>query len=553
MANLDFFTKISNSYHGAALTSVLPTMADNHANMFVASQPASSGMERPSSNRTTWFALSVLCGLAFLVRVYRINYDPVWFDEAATIGIARLNFNDLFGEMARLESSPAGYYVIAKIWGGLFGLQIVPLRLLSAVVGALAIIPLWLATRDIAGARAAWLAAGLLALATTHIRLSQDARTYTLLFLPATLALLLVIRLGLHSAVNRYALGQVLLLGLVQGSMLWLHGTAPFILLGLNACLFITACFGSLGPRSALILVIAADGVTGLVGLMPIIHAVSHLLQPQFVDRWIDEPDVLETARLYGRALVAPFLHGVSNVAGGVYATLMAFAAFIAVRHRNPALLGLLAMLVVSGLALPLVSNVVPILLDRTVLFLLAPLLVVISVATGNLPKPAFLAVGGVLLVLQAIGVVNYQSLAIRKEQWPNVAAALHGRVGNDSVIVVTEGAFAAIALEIPMRALGDTPRVIVAPPTAVMEQFAASRLAKAPLLNPASLCSVLNGASEVWVVTRGLPETVVDDPGYSSRYQIVEALRAAGATKTATPENVDHFLIDRWIGPHCN
>lgn len=499
-----------------------------------------------------WCGVIALCGVAFLVRLYRIDHDPAWFDEAATIGIAMLNFSDLFGEMARLESSPAGYYVIAKLWGSVFGLDPLPLRLLSAIAGALSIIPIWLVARDIGGHRAAWLAAGMLALAATHIRLSQDARTYAPLFLPVSVAVLITVRLGLQRAMDRMALRYVVLLGLAQGGMLWLHSTVPFILLGLNACLFVTASRSSLGFRNATILVIAVNVITGLVGLLPLIHAVSHLLQPQFVDRWIDEPDILDALQLYGRTLIAPFLNWGSYGSGIVYAALLAFASFTALRRRQPALSGLLAMLVVSGSALPLVSNFVPVLLDRTVMFLLAPLLVVVSAATANLPKPAFMAVGGILLTLQAIGTVNYQSLAIRKEQWPAVAAALHGRVGSDSVIVVTEGAFAAIALQIPMQELGDAPRIIVAPPTAVMEQFAAARLVKVPLLNPSDLCSVLGGATEVWVITRGLPENVAEDPGYSSRPGIVQALRAAGATRSPTTEDVDHFTVDRWTQPRC-
>lgn len=499
-----------------------------------------------------WCGIIALCGLAFLVRLYRIDYDPAWFDEAATIGIATLSFGDLFGEMARLESSPAGYYVTAKLWGYLFGLDPVPLRLLSAIAGVLSIIPIWLVARDIGGQRAAWLAAGLLALAATHIRFSQDARTYALLFLPVSIALLITVRLGLHATMDRVALRYVVLLGLVQGSMLWLHSTAPFILLGLNACLFTTASFTFRGFRRAAILVIAVNVITGLVGIVPIIHAVSHLLQPQFVDRWIDVPDILEALQLYGRTLIAPFLHWGSHAAGIIYIALVAFAAFTALRLRQAAMFGLFAMLVVSGVALPLVSNFVPILLDRTVMFLLAPLVVVVSTAAASLPRPAFTVVGGILLLLQGIGAVNYQSIAIRKEQWPDVAAALRGRVGSDSVIVVTEGAFAAIALQIPMHALGDTPRIIVAPPTAVMEQFAAARLAKVPLLNPSSLCSVIDGTREIWIVTRSLPESVAEDSGYSSRSGIVQALRAAGATRSPTGADVDHFIIDRWTEPRC-
>jgi hypothetical protein len=507
----------------------------------------------PSRTLAILLPLGCLLGLAFLLRTYRIGHDPVWFDEAATIGIAMLDFADLFGEMARLESSPPGYYVIAKLWGAAFGLEIVPLRLFSVTVGALAIVPLWLLARDIGGTRAAWLAAILLTLAASHVRLSQDARTYAVLSLVSSCALLLTMRLARRTTMDRGTAGCLLAVGAAQGTLLWLHATAPLIILGLNICLITTAWLGRMGFRHGIILVIAANLITGLIGLVPVVHAISHLMQPRFVDRWIQEPDILDTLGLYGRTLIAPFLHSLSPLAGLVYGALAVLATVIAMRYRNDRLLGLLAMLACIGLALPVISNIVPILLDRTILFMLTPLLVVIATATAMLPRPAFISMAAVLVAMQCLGVVNYQMMDVRKEQWPAVATALVGQIGPQSTIVVTEGAFAAIALDIPLQTLGQSARIVVAPPTAPMEQFVASRIAAIPLLDPTQLCTVIRDTRDVWVVTRSLPPSVANDPGYSSRNQIITALIRSDAEKSSEPDEIDNFLVEHWTEPRCN
>ena len=81
-------------------------------------------------------ALAGLVAVAFALRFYRLTGDSIWFDEAATIGFTRLDWSALFGEI---------------------GAQILSLRLLSAIVGSLAVMPLWLFCARAFGARAAWL------------------------------------------------------------------------------------------------------------------------------------------------------------------------------------------------------------------------------------------------------------------------------------------------------------------------------------------------------------------------------------------------------------
>ncbi|WP_198378537.1 glycosyltransferase family 39 protein, partial [Neoroseomonas rubea] len=164
--------------------------------------------------------LAALLLAAFLLRLPGLAGDAPWIDESASIGLGGLPWGVVFGEMARIEASPPGYYAIAGLLGRL-GLEgPVPLRLLSAAAAALSVLPFFLVCRTAFGLRAAWLAAGIVALQASLIRHGQDGRTYALLFLLFCCALLAALRLVLAARAGRGGIAAGAPLALAQGGML---------------------------------------------------------------------------------------------------------------------------------------------------------------------------------------------------------------------------------------------------------------------------------------------------------------------------------------------
>jgi uncharacterized membrane protein len=499
--------------------------------------------------RTVLVALLFVVALA--IRLYGLSIDPVWIDEAATLEIAALPFSDLFGEMARLESSPPGFYAVAKVWTRLWGTDVVSLRLLPAIAGALAVVPVWMFAREAFGDRAAWLSASMLAVAASHVRLSQDARTYTLLFLVFCCALTVALRLIRVRTFDRPAVLAMIVLGLLQGLLGWLHATSPILIASLACFVVAGAAAGTLGIVRGVIAAAVSGIITLVVAAPPFIETISQVIQPAFDDRWITPPSLTDALRVYGRTLVAPFLYELSIPVALVYAALLVFAVVMGIRRGVAAILGLAASLAFAACAMPAVSSVTPILLDRTVLFMAAPLILLVSSGAAALPPRLLLVAAILLLGTQTIGLVNYYRLDDRKEQWPAAAALMAGQLGPSQPVIVTEGAFAAKALSIPLKGGAETFRLIVVPPTSALERFVAQRSKYETVSAPADLCRAIAGVSSVWVVSRDLPAGVKRDEEFTTGAGVEAALRAAGST-VITQKNVTGIKVDRWSPPRC-
>jgi uncharacterized membrane protein len=128
--------------------------------------------------------------LAVALRFYRLGHQGFWFDEADTALLVHFSPGDMLGLIPQSESTPPLYYCVAWVWARVFGFHEAELRSLSAVCGVLVVpvaygIGRWLSTRRVALALAALTACNPLL-----IWYSQEARSYEMLVLLGSLALL---------------------------------------------------------------------------------------------------------------------------------------------------------------------------------------------------------------------------------------------------------------------------------------------------------------------------------------------------------------------------
>lgn len=135
--------------------------------------------------------MAVVTVAAAALRLYGIGHQSLWFDEAYTVMLVKLPLGRMLSTIAKTESTPYLYYLLAWIWTHIFGRGAADLRALSALLGTAAVPIAYLATAKLLeNRRAAFSVAALATFNPLLIWYSQEARAYELLVLTGAVSLL---------------------------------------------------------------------------------------------------------------------------------------------------------------------------------------------------------------------------------------------------------------------------------------------------------------------------------------------------------------------------
>ena len=135
-------------------------------------------------------AVSALTLVAAVLRFYRLGHQGFWFDEGNTALLVHFSPGKMLGLIPQTESTPPLYYCVAWIWARVFGYGETGLRSLSAVCGVLMVPVVYAAGARLISRRAGVIAAALATCSPLLIWYSQEARSYQMLALLASLSLL---------------------------------------------------------------------------------------------------------------------------------------------------------------------------------------------------------------------------------------------------------------------------------------------------------------------------------------------------------------------------
>ncbi len=145
-------------------------------------------------SRLFWLVAGITAVGATL-RLATLGLQSYHHDEIVTAG--RVLHGSLWNAVEKVgasESAPPLYYLLAWLWTQLFGTAEVGLRSLSAVAG-IAVVPVaFLIGTELKGRRTGIAAAALVAVNPMLVWYSQEARSYSLLVLLTTIALLFFLR-----------------------------------------------------------------------------------------------------------------------------------------------------------------------------------------------------------------------------------------------------------------------------------------------------------------------------------------------------------------------
>ena len=169
---------------------------------------AASPPPHDSARRTTGLTLLLLMAAGTVVRFLYLTRKPFWFDESFSVEVARISWSNFLHLLWWREANMSLYYVLLRIWLQ-FGHSEFYIRSLSVVI-AVATIPAiyWLA-RLLYDGRVALVAAALFAFNAYSVRYAQEARSYALFLLLATLSSAFLIAF-IREPVRRNRVGYVL-------------------------------------------------------------------------------------------------------------------------------------------------------------------------------------------------------------------------------------------------------------------------------------------------------------------------------------------------------
>jgi 4-amino-4-deoxy-L-arabinose transferase-like glycosyltransferase len=171
--------------------------------------------------RALYLAL-LLC--AFALRLYRLDRQEIWGDEAAKLEVVMSGVGWLYNLAA--EVHPRFYHTWLYVWHQVFDFSAFGLRTLPVFFSLLNVALIGRLTRRIVGSsRAAILATAAMAFAPFHIYYAQDLTQYALLMLLATLSLLLLLR-----ALRRpHHWARWALLGITYAALIHTHYYGAFV------------------------------------------------------------------------------------------------------------------------------------------------------------------------------------------------------------------------------------------------------------------------------------------------------------------------------------
>ena len=161
--------------------------------------------EPDSASPPHWITLLILFAASIAIRFWCLVCKPFWFDEAYSVELAWIDWRNFLHLLWWREANMTLYYMLLRGWME-FGDSPYFVRTLSVLISVLTLPALYWLARLLYDRRVALIAAALFALNGYSVRYAQEARSYSLFVLLATLSsALLIVSLRKPTRGNRIA------------------------------------------------------------------------------------------------------------------------------------------------------------------------------------------------------------------------------------------------------------------------------------------------------------------------------------------------------------
>jgi mannosyltransferase len=396
------------------------------------------------ATKRTALIVAGLTVLGAVLRFTRIGHQSFWYDESFTVLLVRHSPSQMLGLLPQTELTPPLYYLLAWPWARVFGYGEAGLRSLSALAGVATIPAVYGVAAKLISRRAGLLAAAIASCNPLLVWYSQEARSYAVLILFATLSLLAFAHARLPEPTTRrfaaWALAASLTLATHYYGVLVVAPEAVWLLWVHRR-------------DRRIFLAVAAVGTFGLA-LLPI--AVSQRPQASWIAPWrLDlRLQQIPTQFLLGTGAPArKWLELVGAAAVLLSVTMLARRAD-AHERRGAVVAGALAL---SGLVLSLVLLGAGLdeLITRNVMVVLIPLIVLVSGGLGA-RRAGLLGLAGAVIICM-IGITAVIDVAVdtnlQRPDWRALARAIGAdrpTRGGRAILLQRDVFLMPLALDVP-------------------------------------------------------------------------------------------------------
>lgn len=145
-----------------------------------------------ATNRT-FFLILLLALIAFALRVFQLDKQSFWYDEAFSVYLSRFDLATITARTAA-DIQPPFYYYLLNVWMTLTGDSEFAVRFLSLFFGVLTIPLMYVTARRLFNSSTALFATLIATISALYLWYSQEARMYTLITFLGLLSSYAVIR-----------------------------------------------------------------------------------------------------------------------------------------------------------------------------------------------------------------------------------------------------------------------------------------------------------------------------------------------------------------------
>lgn len=216
-------------------------------------------------------ALVLLLFCAAILRFYHLGFQSAWLDEVHTIKESdpAWSFSELHNVIMFREGIPHFYFLTIRFLFTLFGSSITLARMVSAIAGILTVLFIYLLGKELHSKKAGYWAALFLTFNVFHIEYSQEARSYALLALFATVAFYFLMRF-----IKQVNLKNALLLGLFSGLITNAQPIGIVNAVSIYTILFIVILSTEANARKKILKYSIISGLVALVVFSPVILSI---------------------------------------------------------------------------------------------------------------------------------------------------------------------------------------------------------------------------------------------------------------------------------------